>query len=718
MSQCFAFRFPCGNSRPALLLSCLTDVNADQIIKAVKSDVETNLLPCMVYVLGSERKKSDLLDLLGDSSFSSEFNSFVGEPAEKLKPIFFTASGELLYCQTDAPLATSLKQAILDAGVLSVFKRRQGLISATSNFHFLKPSSDHCNAFIRASNLLVASEEVSFLAIALLPLLASRPTRIYVDTSSISYLVCVAVLMSERYVGWLPLVESYESYAAVNQDYDFVESPESLVLISATTSGGLASKILDAKNFTNEQVVTLFYSRLGPDQVGIYNVTGAIPPDVSSSKAEECSHCARGSRLIKIVGDQFLPETPSHSQLVIKKKDFSKDRAEFFKDFAVKGLLKWSQVSDVGVDSKEHFYIDVEGFLGTAPDTFKNEFKRVVNKHFSHDVGRVISLDDPGSKALMGELMGVVGEDGVDWCSIADVSPESLSESASVVVVAGAITSGRKLLDASRRLRCIAKSSSILYLVGFSKLQSREVLDQLRKDLQLGGHTLIVLHECPMPRIASITETAWDVERRLLSQFADDQLSGQTEILPTSLNERLEALAAGAEGSNDLFLKTSVGSALRLRSTFAFWSELQLADVDASQADVYWTIQSILHDLRSKTDEDGLSSIYHSTVISPACFDRYNDGVIQACLLRAASPIELNYSIDSDFSQKMTDVLVSVIRSCEEDQGEAALEFLMALWSERLQVTKANLGDIVNEFRDVVLPADVRFLLNRIASLA
>ncbi|PHN30858.1 hypothetical protein [Pseudomonas sp. ICMP 561] len=715
MSQCFAFRFEHRESRPALLISCTTTVVPDQIIKTIKADVENNLLPSAVYVLSTDSQRNTLLNLLNDTSLMSEFDSFVGDPAQKFIPIFFNPSGEFFFCRDESPVSLTLKNNILQAGMLRIFKTRQGLISSSPNFHFLKPSNDHCNAFIRASNLLVAGEEVAFLAISLLPLLEPQPNRIYVDTSSISYLVCKAVLMSGRYGGRVPLIESYESYTAVNQSFDFVEAPESLVLISATTSGGLASKILNGTTFPNSQVVTLFYSKLIGDQIGIYDVKDAIPAEVSSAKPEDCADCARGSRLIKIVGDQFLPETPTNAQLIIKKTDFTGKRAKFFEDFAAKGLLQWRKASDIRADSKEHFYVDVGLYLQAPTEEFSGEFEKAIKKYFSRDVGKVIALDDPGSTALMESLKSIVSNnENITWSRMADLVGDSLNDAASVVVVAGAITSGRKLLDASRRLRCIAKSSSILYLVGFSKVPSMDILDQLRKDLQLGGHTLIILRECPLPRIVAQIKTAWDAEEFHLSKFAGDQLSGETVELPAALTERVVALTGEAEGSNDLFLKTTSGDTLKLRNTFAFWSGLNIDNQQATQADVYWTIQSILHDLRAKPDENGLASIYHSTVISPACFDRYNDGVIQACLLRAATPTELNYSIDNDFSQKMTDVLISVIENHENDQGEAALEFLMALWIDRLQITKDHLRNVTCKFKSSQMPEDIRFLLDQI----
>jgi len=713
MSECFAFRLNTGAKRPFLVVFCSTEIFPDQIVKIIKADVEKNLLPSAVYLLGSASQTNVLHSLLGDQSIVDEIDSFVGTPEEKLLPIVYDSSGVLSFLRTGEDIPVELTKAILQQGMLEIFLRRKGLITSASNFHFLKPSGDHCQGFIRASNLLVHGEEVAFLALALLPLLASRPKRIYVDTSSISYLVCKAVLMSGQYVEDIPLIESYESYAAFKQSFDFVEASDSLVLISATTSGGLAASLLENTSFYVEQVVTLFHSALLKGQIGVFDVSPAVPTNVFSFKPDECPDCGRGSKVVKIVGDQFLPETPTYAQIVIKKSDCLPTRQPFIKAFSAKGLLRWREPLSASSESAEHFFIDVEKYLEARPADFLGELTRILKKNFSRDVARVISLDDLGSIALRKAVEESIGSEGILWERMSEVNEETLHDASSIVVVAGAITSGRKLLDASRRLRCINDSSTILYLVGFSKIPSTKVLEQLKKDLQLGGHTFIVLREHSLPRIISNSKSSWDLEEGFLIKFID-QFSDSPRDLPKLLETRLEKLGSNTGEANELFLPRASGENLVLRDTFAFWVGLDIDYVNATQADVYWTIQTILHDLRSKPSSGGLGDVYHTTVISPACFDRYNDGVIQACLLRSAHPSELNYSVDEAYSQQMTDVLSSIIESYDNDQGEAVLEFLMALCTGRLTIAKYHLKSLLEKFSGATMQDEVRFLLDEL----
>lgn len=715
MSGGFSFRFKCNSVRPALVICCNTNVSSDEIVKAIKADIQSNLLPHCVYLLGPDSHKQAFLELFEDASFNEEFESFVGKSDEKLVPLVYENSGRIIEAKTGFELSKDVRDEMISRGMLDIFKRRQGLITSSTSFHFSKPSGDHCNGFIRASNLLVAGEEVAFMAISLLPYFVCAPERIYVDTSSISHLVSVAALMSGRYTGRLPLIESFESYTALKKSYDFVESESSLVIVSATTSGGLAAEILKKTNFANDQVITLFFSKLKAPQHGVFHVACLIPDEVKSFSPEDCPECLKGSKLIRIVGDQFLPDTPSHSQVVIKKAHFTAERGRFFKDFAAKNLLQWRVASDPKADTKEHFFIDVEQYLKGCPDKFIDKLNRSVKKHISRDVKKIIALDDPGSIALMEEVKKILGETGVSWEVMSKVDESELKNSASVVVIAGVVTSGRKLLDASRKLRCIDQQSSILYLVGFSKIPNSEALNQLQKDLQLGGHTFMVMDECEMPRVVGNTKTVWDSEFNFLSRLGDDGMFQKPNELPAVLKVRLEKLGQDEFDPDELFLPAPSNDPLKLRNTFAFWSGLDIDFQNSTQADVYWTIQAILHDLRAKPSNEGLASLYHSTVISPACFDRYNDGVIQACLLRAANSSELNYSVSDDFSQKMMDFLISVLEGAAVAQGEAVLEFLMAMCLGHLRISNEHLRELLHRVSDIETSADVKFLLERLS---
>lgn len=614
MSQCFSFRFNRSkqSNRPSLVLYFEKKISLDTISRVIRKDVTDNLTPKHVYLVTSASAQYTLDEIKGDKAFCSEFLSSVGNIDDCLILLRSNMDGKLLL-SNDNLEDTTTSQRLLHHGMLDLFKKHRGLIVSNSSYHFVKPSGAHCDKFIRASNLLVSSNEASFLAISLLPYLKTEIKRIYVDTSSIAFLISIAIQLCKKYSSNTPSIESFESYAALNKPYDFVEADTSLVIISATTSGTLASKLISEKRFHYNNVITLFHLGLPDEQTGLFNIKDVAPNKPISVSSSNCEFCKHGSRLIHIAGEQFLPENPKHELLLIRKVHFSKDREKFFKKFAATGALEWNKIVD---PTTEHFFINAQQAISACRDALGGDFKKVIKRYITRDLTNIIALADKDSEVLLSAIQVVLNERPGQEIPVTDeagIESLSLETCGSVMVVAAAITSGRQLLSISRKLRSLNPSSSILYLVAFSKLPSKEAQDQLRCDLQQGGHTFVVLEPCFLPRIKEYAKTAWEWERDTLLPFSENNpLGDASHKLPSILQKRLECLTAASASSDDLFLPIPRGGKLKLRKTFAFWSDLGFdgARFDCStQADVYWTIQAILHDLRSSNEKKALQHL-------------------------------------------------------------------------------------------------------------
>lgn len=713
MNNTFTFRFK-GAGLPGkakLVVFCENDISPDSISENIKSDTSKNLLPASVYILSTHLNKKNLTKAAENNSFIKELKGILGDDVE----IHFgisTPKGKIIPISEDeAPL---LSDEIIKAGALEIFEKRKGLISSSPQYHFKKPSGAHCDKFIRVSNLLTSSAEVTFLSLGILPYITKNIRRVYVDTSSISYLISRALQLSGEEKGTLINIDSFESYAAFEQNLDFIEGNDSLMIISATTSGSLVKRIIKEKNFEKRNIITLFHHSLPPDQLGIHSLDEIIQDGIYSAPANECNLCNKdNSRVIHIVGEQFLPETPKHEQFLIRKPHFLKSREKFFSEFATRELLKFD-FKLLKDRETEHFYFDMEKLclnIDSFSD-FKNDLYSELNRHFSVDIKTVIFFGDNGSLQLKEKVISYLSEKKITSINFIDyesVDENEFPKNSSVMVISGSITSGRNLLFASRKLRILSSSASIKYLVGLSKLPTKEDFDLLDKNLTQGGHTLITLRKCELPRIKERIKTSWTVEKNFLDKF-NDPFNDEQEDLPQILKSRLD----DDVNQNNLFLKKANGDTLKLRGTFAFWSDLdELICSNASQSDVYWTMQSIFHDQRNHNNQKGLASIYHFTVISPVCFDRFNDGVIQACILRSASPSELNYSINEEYSRQMTDILTSIISNWDNDQGEACLEFLMSMCSGRLKLTPSHTAEIT-ELKSDSMTEDMKFLLEKL----
>lgn len=712
MKGFFTFRFFDNNEkdRNSLGVFCSSKADLDGLVGSIKEDVAEAFVPKSVYVIALEPLKKELIEILESSFFKREFESLVGEYDNKLKCCFVAKSG-MFSNESGFRLGEEFRKDIITEGMNKIFRRRKGLIVSSPSYHFVKPSGDHCDKFIRASNLLISSAEVNFLAIALLPYINDNVLRIYIDTSSIAYLISTALQLSSIANGSEVIIESFESYAVFQEPYDFVEDRNSLVVISATTSGSMVKGLMSSSGFGRDQLITLFHLGLPEGQIGLFDVSGAVPDGVKSVRSGECGLCKRGSKLIRISGDQFLPETPKHELVVIRKPDFDKKRESFFREFATKGVLQWNK--SLG-NSIEHLFIDVKSIISNASDDFKRDLDKAKNKLLTRHTNTIITLDCDGSEKL-GEYLSK-GEGGLDIIKFSDLGDIDFDITKSVLVVAGSITSGRQLLAISRRLRELKETCIINYFVGFSKLPTDEAESQLKRDLVMGGNDFFMLRRTPIPRIKEYSKTAWDFETDFIGSYSlDDPLSECPGSLPDLFGRRTAQISAAS--CNGLFLPSPKLNELKLRKTFAFWSDIDIGKGanESTQSDVYWTIQVVLHDLRIRSKENGLASTYHTTLISPVCFDRYNDGVIQACILRAAKPIELNYSIDEEFSRQMTDVIISIMSNWANDHGEASLEFLLALACGRLTLVDLHVQEVVDCI-DSETPEEMKFLSNAIKS--
>jgi hypothetical protein len=153
---------------------------------------------------------------------------------------------------------------------------------------------------------------------------------------------------------------------------------------------------------------------------------------------------------------------------------------------------------------------------------------------------------------------------------------------------------------------------------------------------------------------------------------------------------------------DDLFMPSITGAKLKLRPGFAFW-DFEYASKGVSQGDVYTTVSLVLHALRrGGRGNRSLGQFDHvRRIISPRCFERFNDGVIQASLLRAAYPAELDYSISDALSEEMHEVLRTFFNQRDTEVGEASMEFLVALATHQLRLTPTYLKALHEEFATV-----------------
>jgi hypothetical protein len=152
--------------------------------------------------------------------------------------------------------------------------------------------------------------------------------------------------------------------------------------------------------------------------------------------------------------------------------------------------------------------------------------------------------------------------------------------------------------------------------------------------------------------------------------------------------------------SDGVFLKTVDGQDLRLRKNFAFWTSFNYDEKEIAQSEVYFTISTIISHLEQKKINSHPSlkqTNYVRNMLSPRNFHRFNDGIIQASLLRSGKTEYFAYDLDSELSLQMKEFLLSIIDKYNSADGEALMEFLLAIGIRRLKMRKEDLKEVLNK---------------------
>lgn len=602
------------------------------------------------------------------------------------------------------PLRVSFNDFQRRAGT-HIFKMRAGFVEATPAYHFTNPSGRHTARFMRLSNILVSGSEVSFLAFCALSFLPADATVAYVDTPALFGLVGA---INDHFTGLgiarRLLVDNFRSYDAFKDPkYKFTHSQEAVFLISASSSGSLARDLADYDPMIggNRLVHLLF---LGPRKGSYtavfdlakderYNPAG-YEPDQGDHRAGQCPMCARGSVAIPLEGDQFDIAGPRPESVLVGIKDAPAGLGTSMERLVGNSILGVGLGAPRG-SAPRQYNIDAPALIKSK--SFKERLQYVLARSVPAAAQTVIVLDEmslPLAKMVARSFSVGTKARLIDKEALRSLPADVTT--APIVIVSAVIESGRSLLDVSRDLRSAYPNAPQIYIVGFAKNETEEKLRSLRATVvqthspQLHEFAAIETMVLPLSGLTHAWSRELDLLKRVLRQGQYD-LSQFTECIAI-LHDRLDLLEnASSPLVNDLFIANSQGRHLKLQHGFAFWPS-GLTAKGGSQADVFFTMSSVLQALRANDAKPGLRALRNGrlqhTLLAPYNFGRFNDGVIQACLLRAGTTQELNYASNPPESREMARIARRILEDASLPRGEAAAEFLVAIASGQLNLCR------------------------------
>ncbi|MBA4293078.1 hypothetical protein C0431_08910 [bacterium] len=204
---------------------------------------------------------------------------------------------------------------LLQNGYEWLFKMRGGVLVAPEGYHYQKLSGVHSTKFLRAANVFLNSNESALFALGALEKLnvSKAPEICYTDTSAIN---AIGHIISDFYScggsqGPIPVV-SFGSYPGLESGFQFEFNENSVVIMSATTSGSLEKKLTEKYEIPESRICTLFAANKLNGPKVLFNVSDFEDEpfgEIVNYSATSCPLCDNGVPVITISGDQFLPES-------------------------------------------------------------------------------------------------------------------------------------------------------------------------------------------------------------------------------------------------------------------------------------------------------------------------------------------------------------------------------------------------------------------------
>lgn len=700
-----------------LVIFCATsDPQADAVNAVIRRYGEQVVSPDRIILLGMKSERGRLAEIATDEQLKDllpAHTRYVDPPAI----LAATIPREGLTDDRDVA-GTAWRQVRL-AGLAAIFKQRNALLVAPPTHHFSKPSTRHCDRFIRAANALVDGAEITFIAACCLGYVPDTVRHFYCDTGGISVVAFAIDSLRRRFdhaVG-AATVNTFESYGGLKK-FVFRESESSIVLVSASTSGGLEEEICRREQrFRPEQIVTLFSvgaARQGSNVLLNLEEDGELRQslgDFRSYEHAECPLCEQGSIAVPMMGDQFIPARSYTRSVLVVRTDAPAWLGRFLEACAGREWLRAYYRSPNTLHAAQSVFVDLERAFTEDPGNspLVQRVDRLVLQSVPAATRRLLHLDDPASERLARRIAAQIaanhpGGNPVEICSANGADGLTPLQQGASVVVAAAVASGQSLLAVSQTLRNLQTNGAISYVIALTRMATVADQEKLERDLRMGelpsDYAFGVAERIHLPLVGRNAGCSWGDELQLLQEWAntaDGPLRG-------ALEARIEILR-GAQGAAQrgfarrLFWPSVQDQELTLRHGFVYLPR-GIAAAQTSQGDVYFVMASVLHHLRC--GNGAKSSLrqteYERRVLSPLCFDRFNDGVVQAAILRAVAPPELDYSASPEESQRMTAVLRSIFGAAAADKGEASREFLLAMALGRLVLTRADIQSLHAEF--------------------
>ena len=692
-------------------------INIATIVKDYNytSDIENGVVNYLIIILPD----TEICQNISNSIFENDSQrfSYLRENGESIF-IYYNEKGEWGIDPKGVKISISkLKNEIKNNGIYNIFEEGNGILASGPGHHYILQNNFHSDKFIRTANILTRSTYIDFLAVFLLEFISEDIEQIYIDTSGIISIAYSIIKLKQLFsVTINPLISSFDSYNGI---HNLMVTQFTKILISASTSGKLSKRLIDI-GFSKENINILFYLNEKPTEAMIlcnlsdFKILGKSDKYLHFNIENEsnCIFCKSSSYPIKIVGEQFLPEELKVDTFTFDLRDGHLWLTNFIRNYFHKQNIIKCFYKKYPMNVTRDIFLDFKEILKEYKQNSKLE--RYLSSKLPNKVDVLIHYEDDGSIYLKDLILKKYRR---HISVIADtdlIQNKSVVQKKNILIVSSTITNGRRLVETSLKLReCNCKG--ICYFVGVSRSPDKVTLETTRKyigfDNKFGREinplnivdSIFISDTTKNSTFSELDKSSWETEKEFLKVVNKGNKNLEFRVKDLGNNQGLV---------DNLFWGNSENEPLKLRSNFVFFTGIENIKAETtSQAQVFFLINSILHNLRVNPEKKIIQSAYHRHVISPETFVCYNDGIIQASILRSANTIELNYALlgnNTKIGTEMINVLRYIFNNFDNQIGESTTEFLISICTKRMKLINKELLGLINPLIKKVTESKVK----------
>jgi hypothetical protein len=582
--------------------------------------------------------------------------------------------------------------ALIARGFAELIEQRGVFQEAPPRHVFQHPSKRKSKFFFSANDLLWDEVDAYFTAILVCSMAWERlrvATVLHIDTMGI-YPIARAVADVAASSGGQPApweIDNFHSHGGMHGLYRVVQ-PNEVVLISASTSGSMAATLVE-EGVPDLAVLTLLDVTDKERKGTIIHARSRHPlSTVNPSGSEE-------DAVIELSGEYFSARGKRPRPFTLTRDHRPAALGDFLSQLASETALRLNAARRNGAGPIDVISVN-EVALVEAPK-FRKWLADEVRLKTPASVSHVIHMPGPGGAAmakLCAELIvGFTGKAPTVLGAESLVRDLEQASTSGVLVCAPVLGNGHVMRSLARDLREVAPEASRHFIAGVGLPQTAEAWTRLTQFLTQSGdpqrpYLFSLWKSLPLgapPGRGAAWERASQLAQRLDLMSAPPGVPWSAEELQQSADSVAKALEEAEQG----YLANSNGQPLVLTRGFVYWDPTPEVLKNCHHAGAsYLAMSAALQAAREHPNPKlrFATTVHEVVVLDPENFLRYNDGVLQASLLRAALPHEVDYSGAPELSELMREFLEKIFINHARSYGEAAPEFALALATGHLRL--------------------------------